>query len=158
MTSHRKRTAVLKGRTITAMHMQGETLTLTFADGATMTVKTGGMATTPGHRGTLAKIRQQGTQLALDFTDGNTLQMSLAEPTASVMVRAKDHTLEYADERASQRFFRRHCPSFFAPLLMHNTEEGVRIAPRSFFSFFARRVGSVHGLALFPNAGGPGGV
>jgi hypothetical protein len=35
--------------------------------------------------------------LALDFKDGATLLIQLAEGTSSVMVRAKDHTLEYAD-------------------------------------------------------------
>jgi hypothetical protein len=99
MTSNHKLTAVLHGRTITAIHPQGTTLILTFADGATMTVKTAGASTSlsSGHRGTVGKVRQQGTQLALDYDDGTTLQLPLAEATASVMVRAKDHTLEYAD-------------------------------------------------------------
>jgi hypothetical protein len=37
------------------------------------------------------------TELALDFEDGSTLLIPLAEATTSVMVRARDHTLEYAD-------------------------------------------------------------
>jgi hypothetical protein len=43
------------------------------------------------------KVRQQGTELALDCADGSTLLIPLAEASASVMVRAHDHTLEYAD-------------------------------------------------------------
>jgi hypothetical protein len=99
MTSNHKLTAVLKSRTLTGIDTQGTTLLLTFADGATMTVKTSGTATRPpsGYRGTVAKVRQQGTQLALDYEDGTTLQLPLAEPTASVMVRDKNHVLEYAD-------------------------------------------------------------
>jgi hypothetical protein len=37
------------------------------------------------------------SQLGLDYEDGTTLQLPLAEPTASVLVRDKNHVLEYAD-------------------------------------------------------------
>jgi hypothetical protein len=46
----------------------------------------------------VAKVRQPGTQLALDDEDGTMLQLPLAEPTASVMVRDTQHGLEDADE------------------------------------------------------------
>ena len=97
MTSHHKRTAVLKGRTITGTHHQDQRHIMTFADGSTMTVHTAGAITSAATSGTIAKVRQQGTKLALDCEDGATMLVQLAEATASVMVRDKNHALEYAD-------------------------------------------------------------
>ena len=97
MTSNHKLTAVLHGRTVTGTQHQDHRLTIAFDNGSTMTVKTAGAMAGAATGGTVAKVRQQGTELALDFADGSTLRIPLAEATASVMVRAKDHTLEYAD-------------------------------------------------------------
>jgi hypothetical protein len=97
MTSNHKLTAVLKGRTITGTQSQDHRLLLAFDDGSTMTVHTAGATTSITTGGTIAKVRQQDTQLALDFADGATMQIPLAEATSSVMVRDKDHMLEYAD-------------------------------------------------------------
>jgi hypothetical protein len=97
MTSNRKLTAVLHGRTITGTHHQDHRLIVTFADGSTMTVHTAGTIAGAATGGMIAKVRQQDTQLALDCEDGSTMQIPLAEATSSVMVRAHDHTLEYTD-------------------------------------------------------------
>jgi hypothetical protein len=97
MTSNHKLTAVLKGRTITGTQHQDHHLIMTFDDGSTMTVNTSGSTTSATPGGTIVKVRQQSTQLALDFEDGATMLIQLAEATSSVMVRAKDGTLEYAD-------------------------------------------------------------
>jgi hypothetical protein len=97
MTSNHKLTAVLHGRTITGTQHQDHRLIVAFADGSTMTVKTAGTTAGAATGSTIAKVRQQGTELALDCEDGSTLRIPLAEATASVMVRARDHTLEYAD-------------------------------------------------------------
>jgi hypothetical protein len=54
----------------------------------------------PGSSSTLGRVRgvrQQGTTLDLDFETGSTLTLRTAEPTSSVIVRARDRTLEYAD-------------------------------------------------------------
>jgi L-asparaginase II len=88
---------VLKGRTITGTHHQDHRLILTFADGSTMPVHTAGSPMSPATGGTIAKVRQQGTQLALDCEDGTTRLIPLAEATASVMVRDQHRRLEYTD-------------------------------------------------------------
>jgi hypothetical protein len=88
---------VLKGRTIMGMHHQDHRLILAFHDGSTMTVNTSGSTTSPATGGTIAKVRQQGTQLALDCEDGTTRPIPLAEASSSVMVRDQHHTLQYAD-------------------------------------------------------------
>jgi hypothetical protein len=59
--------------------------------------KTAGTRASAATGGTIAKVRQQGTEMALDFEDGSTMWIPLAETTASVTVRAHNHTLEYAD-------------------------------------------------------------
>jgi hypothetical protein len=43
------------------------------------------------------KVRQEDSTLHLDFTDGSTMQIMLAGPTSSVMVRDRDGKLEYTD-------------------------------------------------------------
>jgi hypothetical protein len=48
-------------------------------------------------RNTPDPFRQEDTTLHLDFADGSTMQISLAGPTSSVIVRDKDGKLEYTD-------------------------------------------------------------
>jgi hypothetical protein len=45
----------------------------------------------------VSTVRQDGAVLHLDFADGSTLQVKLADPASSVMLRDKDGKLEYAD-------------------------------------------------------------
>jgi hypothetical protein len=66
MTSNHKLTAVLKGRTIAGTQSQDKRFIVTFDDGSTMTVNTSGSTTSAATGGTIAKVRQQGTQLALN--------------------------------------------------------------------------------------------
>ena len=49
------------------------------------------------YRRQIDKVRQEGSTLHLDFTDGSTVQIMLAVPTSSVMVRDRDGKLEYTD-------------------------------------------------------------
>jgi hypothetical protein len=97
MAANHKLTGVLKGRTITGTRSQGNELRIIFDDGSTMTVRTGGTVSSTATGGTVKAVRQEGTRLNLDFGEGGTLEIQTAEPTSSVMVRDKDHTLEYAD-------------------------------------------------------------
>jgi hypothetical protein len=72
-------------------------MTIGFIDGSTMTVKTSGSSNSASTGGTIKAVRQADTTLNLDFEDGSTLTITTAEPTASVMVRDKNHVMEYAD-------------------------------------------------------------
>lgn len=45
----------------------------------------------------VSAVRQDGAVLHLDFVDGSSMQVKLADPASSVMVRDKDGKLEYAD-------------------------------------------------------------
>ncbi len=97
MASNHKLTGVLKGRLISSTSNQNNLLTVGFDDGSTMTVKTAGSANSASTGSAIAAVRQQNTTLHLDFADGQTLAIQTAEPTSSVMVRDKNHVMEYAD-------------------------------------------------------------
>ena len=98
MTSNHKLTGVLQGRTITGMQNSGETLTIRFDDGSTMAVQTAPSSSSQAATGgKVAKVRQAGTQLALDLEGGGAFAVTTAEETSSVIVRDKNHVLEYAD-------------------------------------------------------------
>jgi len=94
MASNHKLTGVLKGRTITSTQSRGNELRIGFDDGSTMTVETGGAVSSAATGGTVKAVRQQDTRLSLDLEDGGMWEIQMAEPTASVMVRDKEHTLD----------------------------------------------------------------
>lgn len=97
MTSNHKLTNVLKGRVINSTAQQNDKLAIGFADGSTMSVKTASASSATAMTGTVKAVRQQDTSLALDLEGGQTWQIEIAEATSSVMVRDKNHTMEYAD-------------------------------------------------------------
>jgi hypothetical protein len=101
MAANHKLTGVITGRRVTGVERQGAVIVVHFDDGSAMTVKagasqpTGAAAATP--TGTVKGVRQRGTTLDIDYEDGTTLELETAEPTASVMLRGGDGTLQYAD-------------------------------------------------------------
>jgi hypothetical protein len=97
MASNHKLSGILLGRTITATKHQDRKLLIQFTDGSVMTVKTAGSVNTASTGGTVAAVRQAGTELHLDLDDGSTWTVETAEATSCVMVRDKNHVLEYAD-------------------------------------------------------------
>ena len=97
MASNHKLTAVIAGRTIANSANADGKMTIGFTDGSTMTVKTAGSSNSASTGGTIKAVRQADTTLDLDFEDGSTLTITTAEATSSVMVRDKNHTMEYAD-------------------------------------------------------------
>jgi hypothetical protein len=46
---------------------------------------------------TVSGVRQDGPALSIEFSDGSTLQIKLADPASSVMLRDRQGKLEYAD-------------------------------------------------------------
>lgn len=97
MASNHKLSTLLQGRTLQSTSNAGNVLTVTFTDGAHMTVQTQGSANSASTGGTVRAVRQSGTDFSLDFENGQTLSVVLAEATSSVMVRDKAGTMEYAD-------------------------------------------------------------
>lgn len=97
MTSNHKLTSLIKGRTISGTANADDVLTVSFTDGSQMTVQTQSSANSAATGGTIKAVQQSGTTLALLCEDGSTQTIETAEETSSVMVRDKDHTMEYAD-------------------------------------------------------------
>lgn len=97
MTSNHKLTDVLKGRSITSTSNSGGVMTIGFDDGSTMTIQTGNTSSNSASSGTIEKAQQEDTTLALVMEGGSAMTIPLAEETSSVMVRDKNHTMEYAD-------------------------------------------------------------
>ena len=97
MASNHKLTAVIAGRSISGSSNADGKMTINFTDGSTMTIKTAGNSNSASTGGTIKAVRQADTTLDLDFENGGTLEITLAEATSSVMVRDKNHAMEYAD-------------------------------------------------------------
>ncbi len=97
MASNHKLTGVLKGRVIASTGNADGKMNIGFTDGSTMTIKTAGSSNSASTGGTIKAVRQADTTLNLDMEDGSTLQVQTAEATSSVMVRDKNHAMEYAD-------------------------------------------------------------
>jgi hypothetical protein len=99
MAANHKLTAVIKGRTVTGVDQDGTTARVHFDDGSLMTVQlaTGDAPAGASAAGRIRAVRQTGTALQLDYESGPTLELHMAEPTSSVIVRAADGSLEYAD-------------------------------------------------------------
>ena len=97
--ANRKLTGVIHGRTLADVTRDGDVATVHFGDGSQMTVKlppnAATIAGTP--TGRVVRARQDDTTLELDLDNGATLTLPLAEPASSVLLRAADHSFEYAD-------------------------------------------------------------
>jgi hypothetical protein len=96
--ANHKLTMVLQGRRVTSVDGGPATAVVHFDDGATMTVQlgAGGLPAVPAF-GRVRAVRQQGTTLDLDYDTGGTLALVTAEATSSVLLRAANGSLEYAD-------------------------------------------------------------
>jgi hypothetical protein len=97
MSSNHKLTAVLHGRTITGSAVGDDQLTIRFDDGSVMTIYVATGSSVSPTSGTVDKVRQDGDTLDLDMTDGISVTIETAEPTACIIVRNKRQVIEYAD-------------------------------------------------------------
>ncbi len=99
MAANKKLTGVIRGRTIKTASAGDGVLKITFDDNSAMKIKTGtataAQEALSGH--IMKSVRQQGTTMNLDFTDGSSVPVTLAEATSSVMLRDGQGALEYAD-------------------------------------------------------------
>jgi len=94
---NRKLTPILAGRAVkSAKHANG-VLAIKFTDDSVMRIKTGAPFKDSIAGKTVKAVRQKATEFDLDFADGTSAAITLAEETASVMLRDKAGVLEYAD-------------------------------------------------------------
>jgi len=95
MPRNRKLTAVIAGRCVHSATGGPAKLVIVFDDQSTMTVKTA--ASTPAIP-TGAKVKavvEDGDQWTLQFENGSSVAVKLADPGASVAVRDRTNAVEY---------------------------------------------------------------
>jgi hypothetical protein len=97
MALNQKLTRLIAGRSVAGADTDTAQCVVHFGDGSTMTVKVAAPPGSADSRGTVTRVRQAGTALDVDLSGGATISFITPEPMASVMVRAANGSLEYAD-------------------------------------------------------------
>jgi hypothetical protein len=95
MTRNQKLTRMIGGRAVERATAEPGKLVIKFDDQSTMQVKMAGIADIFPPGGTVQAILEDGARFILQFEDGSTVTLQLADPGASVAVRDKDNAVEY---------------------------------------------------------------
>ena len=95
MRRNQKLTKVIAGRTIKAVTTEpGSVLVSLFEDQSNMKVKLAGPATIPPG-GKIKSVHEAKADFKIEFEDGSSATLSLANPGSSVAVRDKNNAVEY---------------------------------------------------------------
>jgi hypothetical protein len=94
MPRNQKLTKVIAGRTIKAATVEPGGVLILFDNQSNMKIKTAGPATIPPG-GKVKSVYEAKAQLKIEFEDGSSATLCLADPGSSVAVRAKDNAVEY---------------------------------------------------------------
>jgi hypothetical protein len=100
--ANRKLTEILKGRVLDSCETVSDGIVLRFTDHSAMHVKTGTPVAEPAvasfRNAAISNVQQQDTNLLLEFASHEqSLALQTSEPTASVLLRDANGSLEYAD-------------------------------------------------------------
>jgi hypothetical protein len=94
MPRNQKLTKVIAGRTVKVATVEPGSVLVLFDDQSNMKIKTAGPATIqPG--GKVKSVNEAHAEFKIDFEDGSSATLSLADPGASVAVRDKNNAVEY---------------------------------------------------------------
>ena len=94
MPRNQKLTKVIAGRTVKVATVEPSGVLVLFDDQSNMKIKTAGSATiAPG--GKVKSIQETKAEFKIDFEDGSSATLRLAEPGSSVAVRDKNNAVEY---------------------------------------------------------------
>ena len=94
---NQKLTHLIAGRSVSGADTDAAQCVVHFDDGSKMIVKIAAPPVSADSRGKITRVRQAGTTLNVDLDGGATISFMTPEPMASVMVRAANGSLEYAD-------------------------------------------------------------
>ena len=94
---NQKLTPILAERIVKQTKHTDGVLQIKFDDGSVMKIKTGAPFKDSITGKKVKAVRQKATEFDLDFADGTSAAITLAEETSSVMLRDKAGTMEYAD-------------------------------------------------------------
>ena len=89
-------THAVKVRVVQNFQLNGSELAISFVDGSTMTVTIAECNSPPIHEGArIRQISEDGAKLFFECEDDSTLDVTIAEPGNSVIVRDKNLGVEY---------------------------------------------------------------
>jgi hypothetical protein len=94
MPRNQKLTKVIAGRTIKTVTTEPRSVLVLFDDQSNMKVKIGGPATIPPG-GKIKSVHEAKADFKIEFEDGSSATLSLANPGSSVAVRDKNNAVEY---------------------------------------------------------------
>ena len=94
MPRNQKLTKVIAGRTIRAVTAEPGGVLVLFDDQSSMKIKTAGApAVSPGNK--VKSVQEAKAEFKIDFEDGSSATLCLADPGSSVAVRDKNNAIEY---------------------------------------------------------------
>jgi len=94
MPRNQKLTRVIAGRTVKVATFERGGVLVLFDDESRMKIKTAGPATiSPG--GKIKSVHETKAEFKIDFEDGSSATLCLADPGSSVAVRDKNNAVEY---------------------------------------------------------------
>jgi hypothetical protein len=88
------RSCVIAGRTVKAATVEPGGVLVLFDDESHMKIKTAGPATIPPG-GKVKCVHESRAEFKIDFEDGSSASLCLADPGSSVAVRDKNNAVEY---------------------------------------------------------------
>jgi hypothetical protein len=94
MPRNQKLTKVITGRTIKVATTEPGSVLVLFDDQSKMKVKTAGPTTIPPGR-KVKSVHEAKAEFKIEFEDGSSVTLPLADPGSSVAVRDKNDVLEY---------------------------------------------------------------
>jgi hypothetical protein len=94
MPRNQKLTKVIGGRIVKAATVEPSAVLVVFDDESRMKIKIAGPATVPSG-GKVKSVHEAKAEFKIDFEDGSSVTLCLADPGSSVAVRDKNHAVEY---------------------------------------------------------------
>jgi hypothetical protein len=94
MPRNQKLTKVIAGRIVKVATAEPGGVLVLFDDHSNMKIKTAGPATVPSG-GKVKSVHEAKAEFKIDFEDGSSVTLCLADPGSSVAVRDKNHAVEY---------------------------------------------------------------
>jgi len=94
MPRNQKLTKVIAGRTVKAATVDPGAVLVVFDDQSKMKIKTTGPATIPPG-GKIKSVDEAKAEFKIEFEDGSSMTLYLADPGSSVAVRDKNNAVEY---------------------------------------------------------------
>jgi hypothetical protein len=94
MPRNQKLRKVIAGRTVKVATVEPGSVLVRFDDQSDMKIKTAAPATIPPG-GTVKSVNKAQVEFKIDFEDGSSVTLHLADPGSSVAVRDKNKAVEY---------------------------------------------------------------